>query len=56
MTTQPKHKNIDKALIKFRAPQELKRAVQELANERNIALSALLRLITTEYVKRHQEL
>lgn len=48
-----RNNNSDKVLIKFRAPPELKRAVQELANERNIALSAFLRLITTEYIKRH---
>lgn len=48
-------KNIDEVLIKFRAPAKLKRSVQDLANERNIALSAFLRLITTEYVKRHEQ-
>lgn len=34
----------------------LKRALQELANERNITLSALLRLIASEYVKRHRSI
>lgn len=47
-------KNINEVLIKFVAPGELKSALQELANERNIALSALLRLITSEYVKRNR--
>ena len=28
-------------------------SLQQLADERNISLSALLRLITSEYVKRH---
>jgi len=42
----------NEVLIKFVAPRELKRALQELANERNITLSALLRLVTSEYVKR----
>ena len=45
-------KHINEVLIKFVAPRELKRALQELANERNITLSALLRLVTSEYVKR----
>ena len=47
-------KQLNQALIKFVAPGELKRALRELANERNITLSALLRLITTEYVKRNR--
>jgi len=46
-------KNINEVLIKFVAPGALKRALQNLANERNIALSALLRLVTSEYVKRN---
>ena len=45
--------NINDVLIKFVAPRNLKRALQELANERNITLSALLRLISSEYVKRN---
>ena len=49
-------KNINEVRIKFVAPDELKSALQQLANERNITLSALLRLITTEYVKRNQSL
>ncbi len=39
-------------LIKFLAPRKLKLALEELAAERNIALSALLRLVTSEYVRR----
>ena len=46
-------KNINEVLIKFVAPKELKCALQELANERNISLSALLRLIVSEYAKRN---
>jgi predicted transcriptional regulator len=42
--------------LKFMLPEELKRALQLLAAERNITLSALLRLILSEYVKRHPEL
>lgn len=51
MTNNQNHKT--QVLIKFVAPGELKRDLQELANDRNIALSALLRLVTTEYVKRN---
>lgn len=54
MTHKHNRKNIDETVVKFRAPEELKHAAQELANERNIALSALLRLIVTDYVKRHK--
>lgn len=39
-------------LIKFIAPDKLKRRLQELADERNITLSTLLRLISLQYVKR----
>ncbi len=49
-------KNITEVLIKFVAPRKLKRALQELANERNIALSALLRLIASKYVKRNRRI
>jgi hypothetical protein len=54
MTTNDNHKTIGEALIKFHAPEELKLALQALASERNITLSALLRLVMTEYVKRNQ--
>jgi predicted transcriptional regulator len=49
-----KAKSISEVIIKFQAPTELKEALQQLADERNIALSALLRLIASEYVKRHK--
>jgi hypothetical protein len=39
--------------IKFSVPWDLKLSLQELAMERNISLSALLRLITSEYIKRN---
>lgn len=39
--------------IKFLAPLRLKLSLQQLADERNISLSALMRLIASEYVKRH---
>ncbi len=44
--------NQKEAPIKFLTPPNFKRAVLELANERNITLSALLRLIASEYLKR----
>lgn len=47
-------KSINEVRIKFVAPEDLKQALQELANERNITLSALLRLITSEYVRRNR--
>ena len=47
--------NKNEALIKFVAPTELKQALQQLANERNISLSSLLRLIASEYVKRNRQ-
>jgi hypothetical protein len=47
--------NHNRALVKFLAPRTLKRALEELAAERNIALSALLRLVTSEYVRRSHE-
>jgi hypothetical protein len=46
--------NKNEALIKFVAPIDLKHDLQQLANERNIALSSLLRLIASEYVKRNR--
>ena len=48
-------KNINEVLIKFNAPEELKQTLQNLANERNITLSSLLRLITSEYAKRNKQ-
>ena len=55
MTKNNNRKSINEARIKFVAPAELKDALQALANERNITLSALLRLVTTEYVKRNNQ-
>ncbi len=56
MTNNHNRKNINEVRIKFVAPDELKRALQELANDRNITLSALMRLITTKYVKQNEDL
>ena len=44
--------NNNEVLIKFLAPHRLKRTLEELAAERNIALSTLLRLVTSEYLRR----
>jgi hypothetical protein len=52
MSQEEKSKNHNEVLIKFLAPRKLKHALEELAAERNIALSALLRLVTSEYVRR----
>ena len=45
----------NEARIKFVAPYELKQSLLELAKERNIALSSLLRLIASDYVKRNKQ-
>ncbi len=44
--------NQNEVLLKFLVPRKLKRDLQERAVERNIAVSALMRLIASEYVKR----
>ena len=56
MTHDNYRKNINEVRIKFVAPDDLKSSLQQLANDRNITLSALLRLITTDYIKRKQTL
>ena len=45
---------IRKTTLKVVVPVDLKGALQLLADERNITLSAMLRLISSEYVKRQQ--
>jgi len=50
-----KKNNKNEALIKFVAPVVLKEELQKLANERNISLSSLIRLITSEYLKRNSQ-
>jgi hypothetical protein len=52
MVKDDNEKNQNGVLIKFLAPRKLKHALEELAVERNIALSALLRLVTSEYLRR----
>ena len=48
-------KTRNEALIKFVAPIDLKQSLQELAAERHIALSSLMRLIASDYVKRNKQ-
>jgi hypothetical protein len=52
MSHSSNRKLIHEEQIKFLAPRDLKLDLQKLADERNISLSALMRLITSEYVKR----
>ncbi len=52
MTQEPHKRQPNEKLVKFLVPVTLKLELQELAVSRNIALSALLRLIVSEYVKR----
>jgi len=40
-----------RVVIKCAAPRKLKADLEQLAEARNISLSALLRLILTEYIK-----
>jgi hypothetical protein len=49
------NKTKNEARIKFVAPIDLKQSLLELAKERNIALSSLLRLIASDYVKRNKQ-
>lgn len=44
----------NKDLIKFLVPKPLKNALLIIALERNISLSALLRIISSEYIKHNQ--
>jgi hypothetical protein len=53
MSHSSNKKLIHEEQVKFLLPRDLKADLQKLADERNISLSALLRLITSEYVKRH---
>jgi len=54
MANNIQRNNISDGVIRFVAPEKLRRDLQELANERNITLSALLRLIASEYVRRNK--
>jgi hypothetical protein len=55
MSQEQRSKNYNESLVKFLAPEKLKHALEQLADERNIALSALLRLVTSEYVRRTRQ-
>ncbi len=55
MIQKDNEKNQNEVLIKFLAPRKLKNALEVLATERNIALSALLRLVMSEYVRRNNQ-
>ena len=54
--SQEIHKTYNNAtLIKFVAPHSLKDTLSEMALERSVSLSALLRIIASEYIKRDQK-
>ena len=42
---------LSETVIKFLVPYSLKHHLQELADERGLTLSALMRLIATDYIK-----
>jgi len=42
---------ISETVIKFFVPNKLKQQLQELADDRGLTLSALMRLIATDYIK-----
>ena len=44
------------AVIKFHTPDYLKHALEKQAAQRNISLSAFMRLIASEYLRRKQPL
>jgi antitoxin component of RelBE/YafQ-DinJ toxin-antitoxin module len=43
--------SLSEELIKFAVPKHLKEELQALASQRNITLSALLRLVVTDYIR-----
>jgi hypothetical protein len=55
MTRNIPQKPTNKDLIKFLVPKPLKNSLLIIALDRNISISALLRIITSEYAKRYQE-
>lgn len=54
-TTNNNKQLIQNELIKFRVPSNLKTDLHKLALERNIRLSALMRLIASDYLKRNKD-
>jgi len=55
MTRNIPNKPSNKDLIKFLVPKPLKNSLLIIALERNISISALLRIISSEYAKRNQD-
>jgi len=49
--TPYRHKTTNDAVVKLYLPTLLKQELESLAQSRNIPLSALLRLIATEYIR-----
>jgi hypothetical protein len=49
--TPKRTKPTNDSVVKLYLPNELKRALENLAQSRNIPLSALLRLIATDYIR-----
>lgn len=45
------NKKVNQTFVRFAIPSQLKNDLQRLATARNISLSALLRLVLSEYVK-----
>ncbi len=45
----------NEALIKFIATVDLKKDLLQLANERNITIYSLMRLIASDYMKRNRQ-
>ncbi len=52
MANTTKRSTIADTVVRFVSPVKLRNELQELANERSITLSALLRLIATDYIRR----
>ncbi len=46
--------NTVSTILKFTVPLDLKHTLQSLADERYLTLSAMMRVIASEYIKRHQ--
>lgn len=54
MHQSPQKTTLSEALIKFVVPRQLKQQLQAVATSRNISLSALVRLIVSDYLKSRQ--
>jgi hypothetical protein len=51
LSNDPSPQKTTEVLIKFFAPGKLKTELKILANSRNVSLSALMRLVLSEYVR-----